>query len=57
MNAGFCYAVGTPVFVIAKTGSDISSTMADVAEKVILYDKPEDLIEPFSEIAKQLANK
>ena len=57
MNAGFCYAVGTPVFVIAKTGSDISSTMADVAEEVVFYDEPEDLIEPFTRIAKKLADK
>ena len=53
MNAGFCYAIGKPVFIIAKTGSDISSTMADVAEKVIFYDNPEDLIEPFKEIVRQ----
>jgi len=57
MNAGFCYAVGTPVYVIAKTGSDISSTMADVAEEVIFYDEPEDLVEPFERIANKLANK
>ncbi len=53
MNAGFCYAIGKPVFIIAKTGSNISSTMADVAEKVIFYDNPEDLIEPFKEIVRQ----
>ena len=57
MNAGFCYAVGTPVFVIAKTGSDISSTMANVAEEVVFYDEPEDLVEPFTRIAEKLANK
>lgn len=50
MNAGFCHAIGKPIYVIAKTGSDISTTMANVAEKIIFYDKPEDLIEPFREI-------
>ena len=52
MNAGYCYAIGKPVYVIAKTGSDISTTMANVASEVIFYDKPEDLIEPFTRIVK-----
>ena len=51
INAGYCYAIGKPIFVIAKTGSDISSTIADLATKVIFYDEPSDLIEPFKEIA------
>lgn len=51
INAGYCYAIGKPIFVIAKTGSDISSTIADLATKVIFYDEPSDLIEPFREIA------
>ncbi len=50
MNGGFCYAKGKPIYVIAKTNSDISTTMANIATKVIFYDKPEDLIEPFTEI-------
>ena len=53
MNAGFCYASGKPVYVIAKTGSDISTTMANVAEEVIFYDKPEDLTEPFTRIVEK----
>lgn len=52
MNAGYCFAIGRPIYIIAKPGSDISTTMANVAEKVIIYDKPEDLIEPFTQIAK-----
>lgn len=50
MNGGYCYASGKPIYVIAKTGSDISTTMANIAEEVIFYDKPEDLIEPFKKI-------
>ena len=53
MNAGFCYAIGKPIYVIAKTGSDVSTTMANVAEEVIFYEKPEDLIEPFKKIVKK----
>ena len=52
MNAGFCYASGKPIYVIAKTGSDISSTLADVADEVLFYDEPDDLIEPFERIVK-----
>lgn len=50
MNGGFCYAVGKPIYVIAKTGSDISTTMANIATKIIFYDKPDDLVEPFKKI-------
>ena len=52
MNGGFCYAAGKPIYVIAKTGSDISTTMANIATEIIFYDKPEDLIEPFKKIVK-----
>ena len=50
MNGGFCYAAGKPIYVIAKTGSDISTTMANVATEIIFYDDPEDLVEPFTRI-------
>ncbi len=50
MNGGFCYAVGKPIYVIAKTNSDISTTMANIATEIIFYDKPEDLVEPFTRI-------
>ena len=52
MNGGYCHAAGKPIYVIAKKGSDISTTMANVAKEVIFYDKPEDLIEPFRKIVK-----
>lgn len=50
MNGGFCYAVGKPIYVIAKTNSDISTTMANIATEIIFYDTPEDLVEPFTRI-------
>lgn len=52
MNGGYCYCAGKPIYVIAKTGSDISTTMANVATEVIFYDDPQDLVEPFTRIAK-----
>ena len=50
MNGGFCYAAGKPIYVIAKTNSDISTTMANIATEIIFYDEPEDLVEPFTRI-------
>ncbi len=55
INAGYCYAIGKPIFVIAKTGSDISTTISNLATKVIFYDEPRDLINPFKQIAKELS--
>ena len=54
MNGGYCYAAGKPIYVIAKTNSDISTTMANIASEIIFYDKPEDLVEPFKKIVKNL---
>ena len=50
MNGGFCYAKGKPIYVIAKRNSDIS-TMKNIADEIIFYDNPDDLIEPFTRIA------
>lgn len=44
IEAGYAAAKGKPVWVIAKTDSDISNTLAGIAEKVLFYDKPEDLL-------------
>lgn len=52
MGAGFAYSKDIPIYVIAKTGSDISSTMQSVAREIIFYDKPDDLIPRFKEIVK-----
>ncbi len=38
--AGYAYAIGLPIYVIAKTGSDISLTISNLATKVIFYDDP-----------------
>ncbi len=52
INGGFCYAVGKPIYVIAKKNSDISSTIANIATEIIFYEEPDDLIEPFTRIVK-----
>ena len=45
IEAGYAAAKQKPVWVIAKTGSEVSSTLAGIADKIIFYDKPEDLID------------
>ena len=50
INAGYCYAIGKPIFIIAKTGSDISTTISNLATKIIFYDTPKDLVKPFKQI-------
>jgi septum formation protein len=52
MNGGYCFAAGKPIYVIAKTGSDISTTMANIATEIIFYKKPADLIKPFQKIVE-----
>lgn len=50
IGAGFAYAKKIPIYVIAKTGSDISSTMNDIAKEIIFYDDPSDLTKEFKRI-------
>lgn len=44
IEAGYAYAKKKPIFTIARTGSDISSTIRGISKAVIFYDNPEDLI-------------
>lgn len=50
IGAGYAYAIGLPIYVIAKTGSDISLTISNLAKEVIFYDKYEDITKRFLEI-------
>lgn len=50
IGAGYAFAKGIPIYIIAKTGSDISSTIDGLAKEVIFYDKPEDITAKFLEI-------
>ena len=52
-GAGYCYANNVPIYVIAKTGSDISLTMENLATKVIFYNDYNDITKAFLKIAKQ----
>jgi nucleoside 2-deoxyribosyltransferase len=44
IEAGYAAGTKKPVWVIAKTGSEISNTLAGTAERVVFYNKPEDLL-------------
>ena len=53
IGAGYAYAIGLPIYVIAKTGSDISLTMSNLAKEVIFYDSVDELTEKFRRIETQ----
>ena len=50
IGAGYAYAIGLPIYVIAKTGSDISLTMKNLAKEIIFYDNINELTEKFKEL-------
>jgi len=50
MGADHAYCYGVPVYLIAKTGSKISTTVNSVAEKVIFYDTFDDITKAFKEL-------
>ena len=45
IEAGYAYAKQKPIFVIAKEGSDISSTLRGVAKDVIIYNNFKELLD------------
>ncbi len=53
IGAAYNFAKDHPVYLIAKHGSDISTTMGNIAKEVIFYDKPEDIVEPFKKIVNE----
>lgn len=50
IGAGYAFAKNIPIYVIAKTGSDISSTLKGIAQEIIFYNKPEELTQKFKKI-------
>ncbi|PZM87155.1 MAG: hypothetical protein DLD55_02915 [candidate division SR1 bacterium] len=53
MCAGFAHANHIPIYLIAKRGSEISTTVKSVAEKVIFYDEISDIVPVFQEMMKK----
>lgn len=50
IGAGYAFAKNIPIYVIAKTGSDISSTLQEISKEIIFYDYPEELTKKFIDI-------
>lgn len=51
IEAGYAHAVKIPVVVIAKAGSDISTTLQGISQNLFLYESLEDLVQ-FFEVLK-----
>ncbi len=43
IEAGYAYAKGIPVVVVAKKGSEISATLQGISQQLFLYDEFDDL--------------
>jgi crotonobetainyl-CoA:carnitine CoA-transferase CaiB-like acyl-CoA transferase len=43
IEAGFAHAIGKRIVVLAKTGSEISNTLAGIASEILFYDSETDL--------------
>ena len=43
IKAGYAYAKGITVLIIAKEGSEISTTMVGIAKQIIIYDHLTDI--------------
>lgn len=50
MGADHAYCHSVPLYLVAKTGSKISTTVNSVAEKVIFYDTYDDITKAFQEM-------
>ncbi|MDE0299876.1 MAG: nucleoside 2-deoxyribosyltransferase [Candidatus Poribacteria bacterium] len=49
IEAGYAYARQIPIVVIARQGSDISTTLQGIARKLFLYDEFEELTDFFED--------
>ena len=49
IEAGYAYAKGIPIAVIAKKGSDISATLQGISQQLFLYNEFDDLIDFFKD--------
>ncbi len=47
IEAGYAHAVKIPVVVIAKAGSDISTTLQGISQKLLFYETFDDLVQFF----------
>lgn len=57
IEAGYSYAQKIPIYVVAKQGSDISTTIQGIATSIYLYDQLSELDECFEKINQSLQRK
>jgi len=50
IEAGYAYARHIPIVTIARTGSDISTTLQGISQQLFWYDEIEDLLEFFARL-------
>jgi len=51
IEAGYAFAKGIPIIVVAREGSDISETLRGIARKIILYKDPEEIVISLNDLA------
>jgi nucleoside 2-deoxyribosyltransferase len=54
IEAGFAYAKGLPIVTMARSGSDISTTLRGISKRVFFYDSVEDITSCLNEIIKEI---
>ena len=55
IEAGYAYAQHKPIVVIARAGSDISTTLAAIAQDVFHYTHPDELVHYFQRVITHLS--
>ena len=52
IEAGYAWAKQIPIITIANKGSDISTTLQGISQNLLWYEKDEELIEFFAQVAQ-----
>ncbi len=45
LEAGYAHAIGIPIIVVAKRGTDIPETLSGIAQEILFYETFDDLIQ------------
>lgn len=53
IEAGYAHSKNIPIIVIAKKGSDISSTLRGISKDIFFYDKPEEIVAKLKAVVLQ----
>lgn len=49
---GFCFAMDKPIYIIARERDKIQEEISNKVDRIVFYEKPDDLVKPFLEINK-----